>query len=170
MKNTIIIAAGLPSMKNEYCKMIKEDKSDITAISLRSDYFRYCETGKGFLHINTQFPENYVNIVKELIGVADIVFVSTFPEVLTNMDDTGVDYVLVYPDRSMKGDWNSRCGDNPMGQLVDVAWDEFIDKFESSKCPVKFILSNELGEKTSTINDFTINKIRKLYAGWKHDK
>ena len=54
---------------------------------------------------NPEFPSNYIQHIKENIGKADYIFVSSHKEVRDALIENGIYFTLVYPDRSMKAEW-----------------------------------------------------------------
>lgn len=57
---------------------------------------------------NPDFPENYVEHIKNNIGKYDFIFVSTHESVLDALDAAGLDYVLVYPEKQLMEEWIGR--------------------------------------------------------------
>lgn len=56
-----------------------------------------------------EFPQNYINHIKENIGKTDYILVSTYEEVRRALEEAGIDFYLVYPKRGLKEEWISRC-------------------------------------------------------------
>ncbi|AFL47585.1 hypothetical protein ZZ1p0039 [Acinetobacter phage ZZ1] len=85
-----------------------------------------------------EFPGNYIQHMREIIhrhaGDNYLVMVSSHAEVREEMQKVGIPYVLVYPDRSLKGEYIERYKrrGSPEGfiKLMDEKWDDFIDTCE----------------------------------------
>lgn len=75
------------------------------------------------------FPNNYITHLKGLIGVKDIVLVSTHKAVLEGLESEGIDYILCYPKRELKDEYLERYKQrgSPEGfiKLLGDKWDEF---------------------------------------------
>ena len=55
------------------------------------------------------FPDNYIEHIKENIGKADYIFVSTHSSVRAALINANIDFTLVFPERSLKAEWVGRC-------------------------------------------------------------
>lgn len=101
---------------------------------------------------NPDFPCNYIQHVKDNIGKYDYIFVSSHEEVRKTMNEAGIDFAIVYPNKTCMNEWIGRCylrelnGTNgfPIKVLIDN-WDKWIDQCaEEGKTHDKIILySNE---------------------------
>lgn len=58
---------------------------------------------------NPNFPNNYIEHIKENIGKCDCIFVSSHSSVREALDKEGIDYTIVYPESSCKAEWIGRC-------------------------------------------------------------
>lgn len=58
---------------------------------------------------NPDFPNNYINHIKENIGKYDCIFVSTHAVVREALDAAGIDFTIVYPVMSCEEEWVGRC-------------------------------------------------------------
>jgi nucleoside-triphosphatase THEP1 len=95
---------------------------------------------------NDEFPSNYMNHIQDNLGKADIIFVSFHDAVRQAMRLRGIDYVLIYPDRSLKDEYLERFKKrgNPESfiRLLDENWNSFIDSMEADKNEAKIILKS----------------------------
>lgn len=84
---------------------------------------------------NPDFPQNYIAHIKENIGKADYILVSTHDSVRKALDEAGIEYYLVYPEKELKEEWVGRCfirGSKPeFCQLIADNWDEWIRQLET---------------------------------------
>lgn len=46
---------------------------------------------------NPDFPVNYINYIKDMVGKVDVIFVSTHYNVRQALGDNNISYILVYP-------------------------------------------------------------------------
>lgn len=58
---------------------------------------------------NPDFPNNYIEHIKENIGKYDCIFVSSHKEVRDALDADGIDFTIVYPEQDCKAEWIGRC-------------------------------------------------------------
>lgn len=92
----------------------------------------YTDDGK---ERNPDFPRNYIEHIKENIGKCDIIFVSSHKQVRDALKEAGIEYTIVYPDKSLKEEWLGRCwirqNQGTQGFPLDVLnlfWEEWIDE------------------------------------------
>lgn len=106
---------------------------------------------------NPEFPQNYINHIKENIGKADYILVSTHEEVRRILEESGIDFYLVYPERNLKEEWIGRCFLRGSGekfcQLIADNWDSWIDGLEEDSKKHKFITLRS-GEHLSNVIRF----------------
>lgn len=82
---------------------------------------------------NPDFPNNYIQHIKENIGKYDYIFVSSHKEVRDALDAAGIDFTIVYPEYRCLEEWIGRCymrqreGKNgfPIEVLINN-WDRWI--------------------------------------------
>ena len=79
------------------------------------------------------FPNNYIEHIKQNIGKYDCIFVSSHASVRKALDKEGIDFTIVYPESSCKAEWVGRCfirdkkgesGCNP--DVMYNNWDQWI--------------------------------------------
>lgn len=87
---------------------------------------------------NPDFPNNYIEHIKNNIGKTDIILVSSHEDVRKSMRENGINYTLVYPSYNMKNEWIGRCWirENYKKQsfrtkLLYLKWDEWIQSCDS---------------------------------------
>ena len=129
MKDTKIISA-FPACGKTY---VFENFKDKIILDSDSSRFSWVIVGKQKVR-HPDFPQNYINHIKENIGKADYILVSTHENVRRALEDDGIDFYLVYPDRSLKAEWIGRCflrgSDDKFCRLISDNWDEWIDQLE----------------------------------------
>src|SRR5699024_241325 len=130
--NTKIIAA-FPGTGKSYIKnnitFLKTSDSDSTSFSwLIKD---------GEKVRNPKFPTNYISYIKDLYykNVMDYIFVSTHKEVIQELIDNNLEFVVAYPKRSDKElylkRYKERGSDSKFIELLDNMFDSFIDDIEN---------------------------------------
>ena len=97
----------------------------------------------------SHFPMNYIKHMKDIVvrhaGDRDFtMLVSSHDNVREAMSENGIDYILVYPDRSLKDEYIKRYKDRNSSdffvKLMEDKWDDFIDSCERDQCPNKVVL------------------------------
>ena len=88
---------------------------------------------------NPEFPQNYIDHIKENIGKADIIFVSSHKVVREALESNGIQYTLVYPEIGAKEEWLKRFknrGDNEgFIKFISDNWDNFIKEMKQENFP-----------------------------------
>ena len=129
--NKTYIIAGFPGVGKSWLKNKYGDKiSDSDSSQFPKD----------------EFPQNYINHIKSLIGNKIVILVSTHKEVLQELENNNIDYILVYPNRELKDEYLERYKQrgSPEGfiNLLNNKWDEFHNDLENTK-PFKRIVLNK---------------------------
>ncbi len=79
---------------------------------------------------NPDFPANYIEHIKENIGKADYIFVSTHEEVRKALTEAGIDFIVVFPGHALKAEWIGRCFLRGSGEsfckLIADNWDYWL--------------------------------------------
>lgn len=144
MKNTKIISA-FPACGKTY---VFENFNDKVILDSDSSKFSCVMVANQKVR-NPDFPQNYIRYIKENIGKADYILVSTHENVRRALEEAGIDFYLIYPDRSLKEEWIGRCFLRGSGekfcQLIADNWDNWIDGLEEDSKKHKFmkLLNNE---------------------------
>ena len=110
-------------------------------------------TGKSYLYKNNKdlkildsdsskfdkkdFPDNYIKHIKDNIGKADIIMISSHEEVRDALVENGLEFTLAYPDKSLKDEYleryKERGSDEKFIELLDKNWDNWIDDLDKQK-------------------------------------
>jgi len=84
---------------------------------------------------NPEFPKNYIQHIKENIGKVDYIFVSTHKAVIQALNETNIDFILVFPDRDLKAEWVGRCYLRGSGtsfcDMIIKNWDNWMEDMEN---------------------------------------
>ena len=84
---------------------------------------------------NPDFPNNYIEHIKNNIGKYDYIFVSSHREVRQALDDANIDFTIVYPRIDCKDEWVGRCyireknGESGCGaEIMNMNWEKWISE------------------------------------------
>lgn len=105
------------------------------------DYFKKLYADTNIKVRDPQFPENYIQYIKNNLGKVDVIFVSSHLEVRKALQDAGIEYVTVYPDPDLIEEWVGRMylrnsSESFIKFQIDH-WEEFtkgIEKEPHGKC------------------------------------
>ena len=106
MKNTIVISAFPGLGKTTFFNKCKE--SNISVLDSDSINFSWLEggtdrDGSNATRVrNPDFPNNYIEHIRENIGKVDIILVSSHKVVRDALNAEGIKYFVVYPNISLK--------------------------------------------------------------------
>jgi hypothetical protein len=81
--------------------------------------------------------EDYKNEIKNQVGKVDVLFVSSHKETRKILSELGLNFYLVYPDRSLKDEYLRRYRDRGSSEsfidMMDKNFDLFIDSIENEE-------------------------------------
>ena len=84
---------------------------------------------------NPDFPNNYIEHIKSLVGKVKIICVSTHDVVRQALKNNDIEYILVYPSRNCKDiylkNYKERGNDESFVNMMDQNWDKFLDQLET---------------------------------------
>jgi hypothetical protein len=109
---------------------------------------------------NSDFPNNYIEHIKENLGKVDIIFVSSHLQVREAMEEAGIKYCTVYPKKEMLNEWVGRMyrrGNNANFIKFQIDnWDKFVNSVDSEPhgCKVYKLGNNEYIDVDLLYNDF----------------
>ena len=139
MNKTVVISAFPACGKTYAFDVLKKDGFSVLD-SDSSDFSWYCDYNPAKSDVieryrNPNFPKNYIDHIKENIGKVDFIFVSSHKEVRSALEDSGIDYIMVYPDKDkMKAEWVGRCymrgSGNAFCDMLIKNWIEWIGEIE----------------------------------------
>ena len=146
MKTKIISA--FPGTGKSYFKQ----NSELNVLDSDSSKFSWIE--KGVRH--PDFPQNYINHIKENIGKVDIILVSSHANVRNALMQEGIYFWLMFPEIDLKNEYikrfKARGNDQNFIDMLDIQWDSFIKGLERQ--PTCKIIRLKSGEFLSDyIND-----------------
>lgn len=142
---TIIISAFPGTGKTYFYEKYKN--SDIKVLDSDSSNFSWIKdkNGNNTTKRNPDFPQNYINHIKENIGKADIIFVSSHDIVRQSLYDNGIKYIVAYPDNDCKDEYleryRNRGNTEEFINMMNKNWDKFINGMKNDKgAHMKWIL------------------------------
>lgn len=138
-KRTVVVSA-FPCCGKTYAFKNYQDKysildSDSSKFSwiYEAEKDKYGNTLRGVKRVrNPEFPNNYIEHIKENIGKVDIIFVSSHLQVREAMEEAGIRYCTVYPQKEMLNEWVGRMyrrgSSDDFIKFQIEHWDEFMHK------------------------------------------
>ena len=134
------IISGFPAVGKSY---LFNSNNNLTILDSDSSQFSWIK--KGVRH--PEFPQNYIDHIKQNIGKVDIILVSSHKIVRDALKENKINYILVYPARILKQEYINRCykrgDDSSFISMLDKNWDVFINEIKEEKFPVKLRLWDE---------------------------
>ena len=118
--NTKVISAFPGCGKSHY---FRENKDKVVLDSDSSNFDK------------SLFPQNYIEHIRNNIGKADIIMVSSHKEVREALVENGIYFTLVYPDLSIKEEYIQRYIDRGSSEafinLLTKNWELWIGELDS---------------------------------------
>lgn len=130
---TLVISA-FPACGKSYCVENYSDKFDM--IDSDSSEFSWLKdsSGKNTKERNPEFPNNYMEHIKNNIGNKDIIFVSSHKNVRDALNANKIKHIVIYPDIYAKDDWvkrmKKRGSDEKFIKFISDNWEKFINEIE----------------------------------------
>lgn len=129
MKKTLVMSAFPASGKTFAYNKYKNSKiifdSDSSEFSWIKDEF-----GNNTKERNPDFPNNYIQHIKDNLGKADIIFISSHLNVRQAMKDNDIDYITIYPSKECRLEWVGRMhlrgNDDKFISFINDNWDNFM--------------------------------------------
>jgi len=174
-KYTIVISAfpacGKSSMYRKYSEYYEDNKNNPLSFKILdsdSSLFSwiYDENGNKTNVRNPDFPQNYINHIKERIGKEDVIFISSHKVVRDALRENGIKYSIFYPDKSLKEEWmrryKERGNDENFIKFQEEHWEEFIEDIHNEIFPRKYKITDPNGG-INIITFANILKVEGLY-------
>lgn len=149
------IIAGFPGVgKTEAVKFLGDRASDSD-----SSQFSWVMDSHGKKR-NPDFPKNYVDHIKSLVGKKEYIFVSTHKEVRDALLDNATFFYLVYPPLNAKDvyleRYKSRGSGDAFVQLLDTNWQAWINELRNVGAGC---------HKVELSNLYLVDELEKLFGG-----
>lgn len=162
MKNTIVISA-FPACGKTWMYQHSEDKIILDSDSSQFSWIKDAD-GNNTKDRNPEFPDNYIKHIKDNIGIADYILVSSHKDVREALKKANIDFFLVYPNRSLLNEWIGRYYQRKNnGFQIDVLirnWNEWITQCENESEDDVLCIELSSGEHLSD----AINRIEWIYS------
>lgn len=114
----------------------------------------YDKNGNKTTERNPNFPNNYIQHIKDHLDTEDVIFVSSHKVVRDALEKNDIPYYLVYPNKDMKDEWmrrfKDRCNDDAFITFQSEHWDEFIEDMENELYPTLIELESAIGWEAIT--------------------
>lgn len=142
MKQTRIISA-FPGTGKTY---FVENNTRYTALDSDSSQFSWVTLGDNKVR-HPDWPQNYMDHIKDNIGKVDFILVSTHKEVRDALKLNCLFFYLVHPTHDLKEAYNQRYVDRGSPQafidLLDTQWDEWLNELYMETCCERLSISYE---------------------------
>lgn len=129
MKKATVISA-FPCCGKSYAYN-KYNSDNCIIMDSDSSLFNWITDKNGNKVRNPEFPNNYIEHVKENLNKADYIFVSSHLSVRQALTDEGISFITVYPKNGMLNEWVGRMyrrGNTPEFIQYQIEhWDEFVE-------------------------------------------
>jgi len=123
------IVSGFPGIGKTYYKQ----NSNLNIIDSDSSKFSWIE--KGVRHPN--FPQNYIDHIKNNIGKVDIILISSHKIVRDALVNNNINFTLIFPERHLKEEYikrfKTRGSDQEFINMLECNWNSFIDDMNNQK-------------------------------------
>lgn len=144
----IKVLAGFPGVGKSYFVDNLAGKYKLEVSDSDSSDFSWIENGKGNKVRNPNFVEDYVSHIKEMMETNDLVCVSTHAEILEELYDEGIEFIVVVPLKGLKNEYIQRYIErgspdgfvNIMKENYESFVDQLIQRSDQGKCEL-FVLS-----------------------------
>lgn len=123
------IISGFPGIGKTYYKQ----NNNLNVLDSDSSKFSWIE--KGIRH--PDFPQNYIEHIKENIDKADIILVSSHKIVRDALVNNNINFTLIFPERNLKEEYIERFkirgSDQGFINMLERNWNSFIDDMVNQK-------------------------------------
>lgn len=132
------IISAFPGMGKTYL----HEQNPSTTLDSDSSNFSWIEKD-GNKERNPDFPNNYIEHIKENIGKYDFIFISSHKEVRDALIDNCLMFYMIFPDPSRKDEfierYRKRGNDDSFIELVENHWNDWVNAMPSKDDNVPFI-------------------------------
>lgn len=129
MKNTLVVSAFPACGKTVAYDKYKDSKTILDSDSSEFSWIKD-EFGNNTKERNPDFPNNYIQHIKDNLGKADIIFVSSHLNVRQAMKDNNINYITIYPSKDCRLEWVGRMylrgNDAKFISFINDNWDNFM--------------------------------------------
>lgn len=122
---TVIISA-FPGMGKTY---YYNNANGVAVSDSDSSKFSWIYNEDGTKERNPEFPKNYIEHIKDLVGKVDFIFVSTHEEVRNALIENCIPFILTFPFAGLKDGYMSRYKDRESDEKFISLLDENFEKW-----------------------------------------
>lgn len=136
-KKSIIISA-FPAVGKSYL-YDNQDKLNIKVSDSDSSKFSWIPntTPK---ERNPDFPNNYIQHIKDIKGKYDLILVSSHKNVRDSLIENNLPFIIVYPSKELKEEYmkryKQRGNDKQFIDMMDKNFESFVDEIDSITSPL----------------------------------
>lgn len=127
-----VIVSAFPACGKSYVYK-NQSRYEVTCLDSDSSEFSWIKDseGKNTSERNHDFPDNYIQHIKDNIGKVDIIFVSSHDAVIDALEENELAYVKVVPCYECKAEWVGRFwlrgNDSNFIKFISDNWYDFTD-------------------------------------------
>jgi hypothetical protein len=129
------VIAGFPGIGKS---VLFNSDSDLKVLDSDSSHFSWAIIN-GEKQRHPDFPNNYMEHIKEYIGKADIILISSHDVVREALKENGIEYTLVYPSVELKEEYieryKNRGNNEGFVNFISSNWENFIEDIEKETFP-----------------------------------
>jgi hypothetical protein len=134
-----MVISGFPGVGKSY--VFKNNNGKYKILDSDSSNFSWIEKGVR----NPDFPNNYIQHIKENLDKVDVIFVSSHEVVRNALKNNNIKYTIIYPNIYLKAkyleNYRNRGNNFSFINMINENWDKFIIDIMSDTYPNKIELS-----------------------------
>lgn len=140
------IISAFPGCGKTYCFNHMQNQIEGGILDSDSSDFSWIkdENGNNTKERNPDFPNNYINHIKENMGKVGVIFVSSHDVVRKALEENNIQYAIIFPDKQLKDMWmerfRQRGNDDKFIKFISDNWDKFLDEIKAETYPFKIQL------------------------------
>lgn len=141
-RNTIIVSAFTKSGKT-WCANDPNIQRGFSMIDIDINDFMWTNDSNELSAHIPEFPQNFIDYIRENMGKVDVIFVDARKEVRDALRYNNIDYFLVYPPKHLKDEWNKhivgKVSELQRNNMYDM-FDQYIKELDDESFPTKYRL------------------------------
>ena len=151
-----VIVSAFPACGKSYVHD-NQTSEGLTCLDSDSSDFSWikCPNGKNTTIGNPEFPNNYIQHIKDNVGQVDIIFISSHEQVVAALDKTDLCWVGVTPHVDCRSEWVGRFwlrgNDDNFIKFINNNWDEFTKP--------NYTYNNQVGSVTLGAGNYIQDKL-----------
>lgn len=129
------VICGFPGVGKSKFVEINSDLYNVLDSDSSEYSWMYDKDGNKTNVRNPEFPQNYINHIKENIGKVDVIFTSTHDTVIKALMEEGIRFNIIYPDPMARNIWLNRIAErgssNEFCEMLYNNWWRFMESIEN---------------------------------------